>query len=95
MSGADDDEEEPRVGSLDAAPGGALVEREGEAWYEIDSAELMRPFLMSIVSDNDHWLFVASNGGLTAGRRNSDRALFPTRTSHLYRDGRMQKSSPG
>ncbi len=37
----------------------------------------MPPFLMTIVSASDHWLFVASNGGLTAGRVDADRALFP------------------
>ncbi len=37
----------------------------------------MRPFFMSIVSDADHWMFIASNGGLSAGRQNSDHAIFP------------------
>ena len=32
---------------------------------------------MSIVSHSDHWMFIASNGGLSAGRKNSDFALFP------------------
>ncbi|MFY0598920.1 MAG: hypothetical protein JXR03_04565 [Cyclobacteriaceae bacterium] len=37
----------------------------------------MDPFLMSIVSDSNHWMFISSNGGLTAGRKNAERALFP------------------
>ena len=37
----------------------------------------MRPFFMSIVSDSNHWMFISSNGGLTAGRRNSRFSLFP------------------
>ena len=32
---------------------------------------------MSIVSDSNHWLFISSNGGLTAGRKNAEFALFP------------------
>ena len=37
----------------------------------------MRPFLMSVVSPSNHWMFIASNGGLTAGRKNPQYALFP------------------
>jgi hypothetical protein len=37
----------------------------------------MPPFLMTLASDADHWLFITSNGALTAGRGNPDRALFP------------------
>ena len=32
---------------------------------------------MNIVSNSDHWMFIWSNGALTAGRRNPDHALFP------------------
>jgi hypothetical protein len=37
----------------------------------------MQPFFMSIVSSSDHWLFLASTGGLTAGRISAEQALFP------------------
>jgi len=56
---------------------GRLAQVFGEEFYVIDHAQGMRPFLMSIVSDSDHWLFVASNGALTAGRKNPGLALFP------------------
>ena len=56
---------------------GRFAEVSGETFYVIDEAQGMRPFFMSVVSDSDHWLFVASNGGLTAGRRNPGLALFP------------------
>jgi len=49
----------------------------GETYYKISNYDRMRPFFMSIVSDSDHWLFISSNGGLTAGRKNSNHALFP------------------
>jgi len=53
------------------------VNLNGEWYYKIPHVNTMRPFLMSIVSDSNHWLFQASNGGITAGRQNPDYALFP------------------
>ena len=53
------------------------VEIQGEWYYKIPHADSMRPFLISMVSDSNHWLFQASNGGITAGRQNPDYALFP------------------
>lgn len=49
----------------------------GELFYKIANHDQMRPFFMSIVSDSNHWMFVSSNGGLTAGRKNAEFALFP------------------
>ena len=54
-----------------------IVELEGEKYYKIENHDTMRPFFMSIVSDSNHWLFISSNGGLTAGRKNAEFALFP------------------
>lgn len=54
-----------------------MVELENERYLKIANCDAMRPFLMSIVSDSNHWMFVASNGGLTAGRKNPEHALFP------------------
>ncbi len=51
-----------------------------ERWTWIDQVERLPPFLVSVVSDQDHWLFAASNGGLTAGRGTPDLALFPYQT---------------
>ena len=50
---------------------------EGGKWFKISNYNAMRPFFMSIVSDSNHWMFISSNGGLTAGRKNSEFALFP------------------
>ena len=50
---------------------------DGIEHYRIDGLEDMDPFLMSVVSDTDLWMFVNSNGGLTAGRQDPDNALFP------------------
>lgn len=56
---------------------GKYVDFEGEGFYKIDNYDNMPPFFMSIVSDSDHWMFISSNGALSAGRKNPDNALFP------------------
>jgi len=48
-----------------------------ENFYKIANYDQMAPFFMSVVSDSDHWMFISSRGGLTAGRKNADNALFP------------------
>ncbi len=48
-----------------------------ESWFKISDHDKLRPFFMSIVSDSNHWLFISSNGGLSAGRKNPEYALFP------------------
>jgi len=50
---------------------------ENESYYKISNSDGMNPFFMSIVSDSNHWLFISSNGGLSAGRKNSENSLFP------------------
>ncbi len=54
-----------------------FVELDGLQMYGIPDVDRMPPFLMSVVSDSDHWMFVSSTGGLTAGRVDEDQALFP------------------
>ncbi|WP_321540401.1 hypothetical protein [Flavobacterium piscinae] len=54
-----------------------MVNIKGESYYKIENSDRMRPFFMSIVSDSNHWLFISSNGGLSAGRKNAEFALFP------------------
>jgi len=54
-----------------------IITTEGEQFYKISNCDKMRPFFMSIVSDSNHWMFISSNGGLTAGRKNAEFALFP------------------
>ncbi len=54
-----------------------MVSINGEMFYKIANHDQMRPFFMSIVSDSNHWLFISSNGGLSAGRKSAEFALFP------------------
>lgn len=62
------------------AVSGAYVELLGETYYRIGHYDQMPPFFISLVSSADHWLFISTTGGLTAGRRNADSALFPYET---------------
>ena len=59
---------------------GEYVHLLDEEYYRIANYDQMPPFFMSLVSSGDHWLFIASTGGLTAGRINADSALFPYET---------------
>ena len=61
---------------------------DSENYYKISNSDVMRPFFMSIVSDSNHWMFISSNGGLTAGRKNSEYALFP-----YYTDDKITESA--
>lgn len=65
---------------------GQRVTLEGEAFYQIANSDRMRPFLLSVVSSADHWMFVSSTGALTAGRTDPDGALFPYYTEDKIHD---------
>ena len=56
---------------------GQFITINGERFYEIANYDEMQPFFISLASDTDLWMYLASTGGLTAGRRNPDEALFP------------------
>ncbi|MGB5581357.1 MAG: hypothetical protein WBM68_12375 [Woeseia sp.] len=56
---------------------GEFTDLGGERFYAIRNVDRMPPFFISVISNVDHWLFVSSNGGLTAGRVSPDTALFP------------------
>jgi hypothetical protein len=57
-----------------------FVTVDGEPYICIRHVDQLDPFLMSVVSDSDHWLFVGSNSPFTAGRIDPDNALFPYQT---------------
>lgn len=61
---------------------------DNEMYYKISNSDEIRAFFMSIVSDSNHWMFISSNGGLTAGRKNSEYALFP-----YYTDDKITESA--
>jgi hypothetical protein len=69
---------------------GGHIDIGGERFYRIAHYDTMPPFLMSLVSDSDHWMFVSSTGALTAGRRDPDHALFPYYTDDRIHDSQDQ-----
>lgn len=66
---------------------GEFVNFNNDTYYKISNSDKMRPFFMSIVSDSNHWMFISSNGGLSAGRKNADNSLFP-----YYTDDKITES---
>jgi hypothetical protein len=67
---------------------GSLTSIDGVDHYRIDGVERMEPFLMTVVSDSDLWMFLSTSGALTAGRKDADDALFPYET-----DDRLHRAS--
>ncbi|WP_240485123.1 hypothetical protein [Aestuariibacter salexigens] len=56
---------------------GVFTQLDGESFYKITNVDQMPPFFISVVSDQDHWLFSGSQGGLTMGRVSPETAVFP------------------
>ena len=61
--------------------GSYVHSKNNESFVGIRNVNAMPPFLMSIVSNGDGWLFAGSNGPFTAGRVDPDHAIFPYRTA--------------
>ena len=58
--------------------------------YKISDFHLMDPFLMTITSGEDHWMYISSTGCLTAGRKKAEFSLFPYVTDDiLHRNSRF------
>ncbi len=74
-------------------PQSSVVTLGNQRYLKISHTELMEPFLMCIVSDSDLWMWLSSNGALTAGRVDADHALFPYLTEdRIHRS--VQQSGP-
>ena len=56
---------------------GQFVTIDQDRFYAIHNVDQMPPFFISVISDSDHWLFISSNGALTAGRGSPETAIFP------------------
>lgn len=72
------------------SPGGAFIAVDGELHYRISGYHFLDPFLMTLASDTDLWMFVTSGGGLTAGRVDADGSLFPYDTVDRLHDAHHQ-----
>lgn len=56
---------------------GKYISLLGEHYYQIHNYDAMEPFFIGLVSSSDHWLFIASTGGISAGRVSPEQAIFP------------------
>jgi len=72
---------------------GEYVELDGMPFYKISHFDKMDPFLITVVSDCDLWLYTSSLGGLTAGRRGPDNSIFPYYTDDKLHDAYHQTGS--
>ncbi|MDC1068533.1 hypothetical protein OAQ99_05170 [Candidatus Kapabacteria bacterium] len=69
------------------------VKIEGRDCIKISNYDTMDFFFMNIVSNSNLWMFISSNGSLTAGRKNSDFSLFPYYTVDKIHDSVKQTGS--
>jgi hypothetical protein len=77
-----------RHGRMTAPPAGSFERRDGLEWYRIDHFDRLDPFLMTLVTPTDQWMFISSSGALTAGRHSAAHAIFPYETDdRLHRSG--------
>ncbi len=67
---------------------GEIVQMLGETYYRISNYDRLAPFFMSIVSSSNHWLFISSTGGLSAGRVSAEQSLFP-----YYTDDKISENN--
>jgi hypothetical protein len=74
------------LAKADTSVNGGFVLIDGEEFYQIRNYDQMRPFFISLVSHSDHWMFISTTGGLSAGRKNSESALFPYYTDDKIAD---------
>ncbi len=72
---------------------GEFIDLAGERFYAIHNMDKMAPFFISVISDSDHWLFISSTGGLTAGRVSPETALFPYVTVDKIHDNAVHTGS--
>ncbi|MBT8445233.1 MAG: hypothetical protein KJO13_10820, partial [Gammaproteobacteria bacterium] len=72
---------------------GGFVDLFEERWYAIRNVDRIDPFLISLISSSDHWLYISSNGGLTAGRVSPATALFPYVTVDKIHDNYLNTGS--
>ncbi|MBR5966120.1 MAG: hypothetical protein IK015_08420 [Treponema sp.] len=65
---------------------GSIQKFDGQTWYKIANVDSIEPFFMTITSSSDAWNFIWSNGALSAGRKDANRAIFPYYTADKILD---------
>ena len=67
---------------------GLFTNLDGTPVYKIENYDAMENFFMTITSSSDIWNFCWSQGGITAGRIDSNHAVFPYYTADKVHDAR-------
>jgi len=67
---------------------GEFITMLGDKFYKIANYDALAPFFMSIVSSSNHWLFISSTGGLSAGRVSAEQSIFP-----YYTDDKLTENN--
>ncbi|WP_083963731.1 hypothetical protein [Spirochaeta cellobiosiphila] len=68
---------------------GGFLQKEECTLYKINNYDSMPPFFMTLTNSSDHWAFISTSGGLTAGRKDANNALFP-----YYTDDKITENAP-
>jgi len=74
--------------TLSKRPKQSKILIEKEKFLKISDAELMPDFFMSITSSFNHWIYIDSNGSLSAEEKDSKNAIFP-----FYENDNLIKSA--
>ncbi len=61
---------------------------DNESYYKISNFDTRNDFFMTITSSSNIWNFCWAAGGITAGRKNSEHALFPYYTADKLKDSK-------
>jgi len=72
---------------------GEIVTLDNERYYKIANYDQIPDFFIAVVSDSDLWMYISSNGSLTAGRKDRDNALFPYYTEDKIHDSKDKTGS--
>ena len=72
---------------------GMFTTHHGKQFYKIENFDAMDDFFMTITSASDIWNFCWSKGGITAGRKDSNYAIFPYYTADKVSDAKSYTGS--
>lgn len=72
---------------------GSFVILDDEEFYKIENYDCMEDFFMTLTSSSDVWNFLWAKGGITAGRKNSNFAIFQYGTADKISDYKYSSGS--
>ncbi len=64
----------------------SFVHIDGQVFYKVENSQWLAPFFINVVSACDVWMFLSSKGGITAGRKDAQGAVFPYETDDRLHD---------